>query len=109
MRSGILFTLSILLTSCSHGVFSADNPALEEKKFTEVYEDVLVLENLYQTKYGVVSTYRNELDRSCQKVFIKHQVSIQDYKQSYDYYAHRPEQLKSINEQVIARLNKKKL
>lgn len=109
MRSVKIYALSVLLTSCSSGVFNGDNPALEEKKFTEVYEDVLVLENLYQTKYGVVSTYRNELDRSCQKVFIKHQVSIQDYKQSYDYYAHRPEQLKSINEQVIARLNKKKL
>lgn len=82
---------------------------MDEKKFIKVYEEVLVLENYYQTKFGVPSSYKNALENSCQKVFIKHKVSKQDFEKSFDYYAHRPEKLKSINEQVIASLNKKKL
>jgi hypothetical protein len=82
---------------------------MDDKKFIDVYEEVLVLENYYQTKYGVPNAYKRALDKSCHKVFIKHQVSKKDFEKSFDYYAHRPEKLKSINEQVIARLNKKKL
>lgn len=105
----LLFVLIFLLTNCSEGAFSSDESPLEEEKFIEVYEEVLVLENYYQTKYGVPNAYKKTLDSSCKKVFIKHRVSKQDFEKSYDYFAHRPEQLRSINEQVIARLNKKKL
>jgi hypothetical protein len=105
----LIFILLISLTSCSEELFSSENEPLDEKKFIEVYEEVLVLENYYQTKYGVPNAYKNALDKSCQKVFIKNKVSKQDFEKSFDYYAHHPEKLKSINEQVIARLNKKKL
>lgn len=105
----LTFILLISLTSCSEELFSSEKLKLEEAKFIEVYEEVLVLENYYQTKYGVPNTYKDALDKSCQKVFIKHNVSKQEFESSFDYYAHRPEKLKSINEQVIARLNKKKL
>jgi hypothetical protein len=103
------FVLVFFLANCSDGAFSSDESPLEEEKFIEVYEEVLVLENYYQTKYGVPNAYKKALDLSCKKVFIKHGVSKKDFEKSYDYFAHRPEQLRSINEQVIARLNKKKL
>lgn len=105
----LFFILLFFLTSCTEELFSSKKLKLEEAKFIEVYEEVLVLENYYQTKYGVPNSYESALDKSCQKVFVKHQVSKQEFENSFDYYAHRPEKLKSINEQVIARLNKKKL
>ncbi len=106
----ILFlALIFIFTNCSDSAFSSNHPHIEEDKFVEVYEEILVLENYYQTKYGVPNTYKAALDKSCQKVFIKHNVSKQDFEKTFDYYAHTPEKLKSINEQVIVRLNKKKL
>ena len=109
MRLDQFFIFLCMLASCSEGVFSSEKPVLEENEFIEVYQDVLVLENYFQTKFGDPNSYKNALDKSCQKVFKKHEISKKDFETSYDYYAHRPEQLKSINEQVIARLNKKKL
>ncbi|MFY7668138.1 MAG: DUF4296 domain-containing protein [Crocinitomicaceae bacterium] len=103
------FVLVFFLANCSDGAFSSNDPYIEEDKFVEVYEEILVLENYYQTKYGVPKTYKAALDKSCQKVFVKHNVSKQDFEKTFDYYAHTPEKLKSINERVIARLNKKKL
>jgi uncharacterized membrane protein len=103
------FVLVFFLANCSDGAFSSNDPYIEEDKFVEVYEEILVLENYYQTKYGVPNTYKVALDKSCQKVFVKHNVSKQDFEKTFDYYAHTPEKLKSINERVIARLNKKKL
>ncbi|MBM3185855.1 MAG: DUF4296 domain-containing protein [Bacteroidetes bacterium] len=105
----LIFIMLISVTSCSEEPFRSEKSLMDEKKFIDVYEEVLVLENYYQTKYGVPSAYKNALDGSCHKVFTKHQVSKKDFEKSFDYYAHRPEKLKSINEQVIARLNKKKL
>lgn len=105
----LTFILLISLTSCSEELFSSEKSMMDEKEFIDVYEEVLVLENYYQTKYGVPNIYKNALDKSCQKVFIKHKVSKQDFEKSFDYYAHHPDKLKSINEQMIARLNKKKL
>jgi hypothetical protein len=105
----LFFNLFLFLTSCSQGVFSSEKSVLEKEKFIEVYEDVLVLENYYQTKYGVPNLFKNALNNSCKKVFLKHDITKQDFEISYDYYAHRPNELKLINEQVITRLNKKKL
>ena len=105
----LIFIFLISLTSCAEELFNSEKSLLDEKKFIQVYEKVLVLENYYQTKYGVPNAYKRALDKSCQKVFIKHKVSKQDFEKSFDYYAHHPDKLKSINEQVIARLNKKKL
>jgi hypothetical protein len=105
----LFFTLVYFLASCSDGAFSSNEPTIDEEKFFEVYEEVLVFENYYQTKYGVQNSYKKALDLSCKKIFNKHRVSKQDFEKTFDYYAHRPEKLKSINEQVIARLNKRKL
>jgi hypothetical protein len=105
----LFFALIFIFTNCSDGAFSSNDPHIEEDKFVEVYEEILVLENYYQTKYGFPNTYKDALDKSCQKVFIKHNVSKQAFENTFDYYAHTPEKLKSINERVIARLNKKKL
>ena len=105
----LFFALIFIFTNCSDGAFSSNDPYIEEDKFVEVYEEILVLENYYQTKYEVPNTYKVALDKSCQKVFVKHNVSKQDFEKTFDYYAHTPEKLKSINERVIARLNKKKL
>jgi hypothetical protein len=106
-----LFYISIFfLYGCYVDTFTSENSTtLEEEKFIEVYEDVLVLENYYQIKYGLPSVYKNALENSCKKIFEKHKIKKQDFEKSFDYYAHRPEQLKSINQQIIARLNKKKL
>jgi hypothetical protein len=109
MRISILFLICFMFTGCSDGVFSSEVPTLKENNFIDVYEQVLFLENYYQAKYGAPIAYKNALDKSCQKVFLKHQVSREDYEKTYDYYAHRPEKMKYINEQVIARLNKRKL
>ena len=103
----LFFVLIFIFTNCD-GTFSSNNAPLDKEKFIEVYEDVLLLETYYQSKFGIPNSYKYALDKSCEKVFKKHNVKKQEFQKSFEFYAHRPEQLKSINEQIIARLNKNK-
>ena len=89
--------------------FQLENAELSEEQFIEVYEDVLVLEKYYQMKYGLPNNYKEALEKSCLLIFSKHQVTKKAFEQSYSYYARNPEKLMSIQEEIINRLNIKKL
>lgn len=104
---GFLILLSIL--SCETDGYTSSEEVLTEEQFIAVYQDVLVLENYYQTKYGLPSAYKKELEKSCKEVFKKHHFTKEQFDKSFDFYAHNPEKMIKINEQVIANLNKKKI
>ena len=106
-----LFSLFLifLFVSCSEGFFYSEEPILDEDKFLQVYEEVLIVENYYQMKYGDPETVENALNKSCQIIFNKHKIQRKDFEESFNYYAKHPQLLKSMNEKIISRLNKKKL
>ena len=99
----------LILISCSNEFLHSEKPTLKEDKFLKVYEEILIVENYYQMKYGDPETVENALNKSCQKIFNKHKIQRKDFEESFDYYAKQPQLLKSMNEKIISRLNKKKL
>jgi hypothetical protein len=99
----------LILISCSNEFLHSEKPTLKEDKFLKVYEEILIVENYYQMKYGNPKTVENALNKSCQKIFAKHRVLRKDFEESFEYYANHPQILKSINEKIISRLNKKKI
>ena len=102
--------LTFLLFACNeNGSLFQEKEPLTEEQFVDVYEDVLVLENYYQAKYGILTNYKDALEKSTDKAFRKHHVTKIDFEKTYEFYAKNPEKLKTIQEKIIARLNKKKL
>jgi hypothetical protein len=72
IKSTLGFCL-IMLFSCSSS--SNSNELLDEEKMTEVLQEVMLLENYYQTKYGSPSVYKAALDSSVEVVFKKYQTN----------------------------------
>jgi hypothetical protein len=104
------FLVTILVLGCnSHGSYFQNAETLTEEQFIVVYEDILVLEDLYKTKFGLPANYKDALDKSCEKTFRKHHITKVEFEKAYEFYAKNPEKLKEIQEKIIARLNKKKL
>jgi len=103
--------VALLLTL---GVFSCStnkNPdgILDEEKMTEVLQEVMLLENYYQSKYGSPSVYKSALDSSVEIVFKKHQTTKFQFSKSFDFYAQNPELFQKIQFKIIESLNSKNL
>ena len=106
--SGFLF--AFLFSACNeNGSLFQEKEPLTEEQFVEVYEDILVLENYYQSKYGILTNYKDALEKSSEKTFRKHKTTKVEFENTYEFYAKNPEKLRTIQEKIIARLNKKKL
>ncbi len=107
----IFFFVVFTLVACNEkgSLFKTEKAVLDEEQFIAVYEDVLVLENYYQKKYGLPNNYKEKLEKACSISFRKHNVTKKAFEQSYDFYTRNPEELKEIQEKIINRLNKKKI
>lgn len=106
MKVLIALLLTLCLFSCS-----SNNPKgiLDEEKMTEVLQEVMLLENYYQSKYGSPSVYKAALDSSVEIVFKKHQTNKIQFSKSFDFYAQNPELFKKIQAKIIENLNSKHL
>lgn len=90
---------------------SSDNPKgiLDEEKMTEVLQEVMLLENYYQSKYGSPSVYKSALDSSVEIVFKKHQTNKFQFSKSFDFYAQNPALFQKIQFKIIESFNSKNL
>lgn len=106
MKVLVALLLTLSLFSCS-----SNNPKgiLDEEKMTEVLQEVMLLENYYQTKYGSPSVYKVALDSSVEIVFKKHQTNKIQFSKSFDFYAQNPELFQKIQAKIIENLNSKHL
>ena len=106
MKVLVVLLLTLGLFSCS-----SNNPKdiLDEEKMTEVLQEVMLLENYYQSKYGSPSVYKAALDSSVEIVFKKHQTNKIQFSKSFDFYAQDPELFKKIQAKIIENLNSKHL
>ncbi len=106
MKVLVALLLTLSLFSCS-----SNNPKgiLDEEKMTEVLQEVMLLENYYQSKYGSPSVYKAALDSSVEIVFKKHQTNKIQFSKSFDFYAQNPELFQKIQAKIIENLNSKHL
>jgi hypothetical protein len=106
IKSTLGFCL-IMLFSCSSS--NNSNELLDEEKMTEVLQEVMLLENYYQTKYGSPSVYKEALDSSVEVVFKRFDTNKKQFSKSFDFYAQDPEVFKRIQAKIIENLNSKHL
>ena len=106
MKVLIVLLLTLGLFSCSS---NNPNGILDEEKMTEVLQEVILLENYYQSKYGSPSVYKAALDSSVEVVFKKHQTNKIQFSKSFDFYAQNPELFQKIQAKIIENLNSKHL
>ena len=106
MKVLVALLLTLGLFSCS-----SNNPKgiLDEEKMTEVLQEVMLLENYYQTKYGSPSVYKEALDSSVEVVYKRFNTNKKQFSKSFDYYAQDPELFKKIQARIIENLNSKHL
>lgn len=101
------FLIAFSLFSCSSS--SNSNELLDEEKMTEVLQEVMLLENYYQTKFGSPSVYKEALDSSVEVVFKRFNTNKKQFSKSFDFYAQDPEVFKRIQAKIIENLNSKHL
>ena len=106
MKVLVVLLLTLGLFSCSS---NNPNGILDEEKMTEVLQEVILLENYYQSKYGSPSVYKAALDSSVEVVFKKHQTNKIQFSKSFDFYAQNPELFQKIQAKIIENLNSKHL
>lgn len=97
--------LFLLFVSC--GV-NEDPDVIPKDKMLKIMEDVFLIENHYQLSYGSPSVYKVSLDSSYTQLLKSHGVSKKQYEESFTYYAHKPEILLDIQQEIIANLNRKR-
>ena len=106
MKVLVALLLTLGLFSCTSNNHKG---ILDEEKMTEVLQEVMLLENYYQSKYGSPSVYKAALDSSVEIVFKKHQINKIQFSKSFDFYAQNPELFQKIQAKIIENLNSKHL
>lgn len=81
---------------------------LDSSKMTEILQEIYLLENHYQMKYGAPSIYKPYLDSSCLEVLSKHGLSKEDFVRSFDYYSARPEEFMKIQKAIKSNLERQR-
>lgn len=111
MKSFLCFFVLILVVSAcsSSGSNSTKEVVLTEEQMVEITQEVLLLENYYQSKYGSPSVYKKALDSSVNVVFKKFSVTKKDYENSFDYYTENPDLYRELQMKIIESLNEKHL
>ena len=89
---------SILLFACG-----ADNdvPPLTKSQFKSVYNEITILEGYYQMNFRNLSIYKDSLLKSVGVVLEKHDVTFEEFEQTYDYYSRHQEDFQSLNNELI--------
>ena len=101
-----LFVLFLLLSSCGGG--NGDNAIVDKSKMAQVLEDIYLLENHYQMKYGTPSLYKPYLDSSCMLILAHHGLTKEAFLLSFDYYSARPEDFIEIQNTIKSSLSNRK-
>jgi len=76
---------------------------------THVLQEVMLLENYYQTKHGSPGVYKEALDSSVEMLFKKLEINEKQFSKSFDFYAQNPELFKKIQAKILENLNSKYL
>ena len=89
---------SLLLFACV-----ADNEAapLTKSQFKSVYNEITILEGYYQMNFRNLSIYKDSLLKSVDGVLKKHDVTFQEFEQTYNYYSRHQEAFQAINNELI--------
>ena len=106
MKVLVALLLTLGLFSCSS---NNSKDILNEEKMTVVLQEVMLLENYYQSKYGSPSVFKSALDSSVEIVFKKHQTNKFQFSKSFDFYAQNPAVFQKIQLKIIESLNSKNL
>jgi hypothetical protein len=106
MKVLVALLLTLGLFSCS-----SNDPEgiLDEEKMTEVLQEVMLLENYYQSKFGSPSVYKAALDSSVEVIYKRFNTNKKQFSKSFNYYAQDPELFKKIQAKIIENLNSKHL
>jgi hypothetical protein len=104
------FVLIIILSACStNGTDSSTEAELTEEQMVEITQEVLLLENYYQSKYGSPSVYKKALDSSVNVVFKRFSVTKKQFENTFNYYTENPELYRELQMKIIESLNEKHL
>jgi hypothetical protein len=101
----ILFCLAFLL-ACQSQTTTKPVDLIEKEKMNRVLEEVLLMESYYQSKHGIPGMYKDALDKTLSGVFKKHDITKDQFKASYVYYASQPEVFKELNTSIMDRLSR---
>ena len=105
-----IFGILMMLSSCTNnGGVGSNDDILSEEKMVEVTQEVMLLENYYQTKYGSPNVYKKALDSSVNVIFKRFSVTKKQYENTFNYYAENPDLYKELQMKIIESLNKKHL
>ena len=105
MKKLSLFFLLLFLCACSQNKLPAGILPLD--KMSQLVEEITIIENHYQSKYGVPSQYKKALDASVNKTLQKVGCTRAAFEKSLRYYAAHPEHQKSLNEALLTSMSRK--
>ena len=89
---------SLLLFACA---VDNDVPPLTKSQFKSVYNEITILEGYYQMNFRNLSIYKDSLLKSVGVVLKKHDVTFEEFEQTYDYYSRHQEGFQSLNNELI--------
>ena len=102
------FVLILVFASCgSEDKRSQPENLLSEGKMTEVLTEICKVEARFQRRLSIKNTTNAELVfHNYQVVFKEKGISLQEFKESYQYYEESPETMQNIYDSVIVTLTK---
>ena len=111
MRIIISFIFLILVSSCedSSGVIARipePENLIQRELFTDILTDLVKLEGHMDAKYAVVTKYHKTMIHSGDSLLKMHNVNLETFESSMEYYGSRQDLMKSIYDDVLDELNK---
>lgn len=103
----ITTTLFCLLVFCACQQNTVPKGILPLAQMAPLVEEITLLETYFQSKYGAPGQYKEALDLSVKRIFLKSGCSKATFKKSLKYYAGHPELQKELNEQLLTALSRK--
>lgn len=100
-----VFTLLLLLLSCSSKEQETDEFHLDEHKMVSVLIDFQLAETIITTYPGANDTLTNQALASYEMVFEKHKITKAQFEESMDYYSKNPAELNLIFSRVVDSLS----
>jgi hypothetical protein len=105
---GATYILVLLIAvACSGGSSEEETPPnMSADKFTEVMIDVQLAEGMKTQKLAYTKSNGNDMNILYDHIFVKHDVSKDDFMEAFRYYRSRPGKMELIYEQVLDSLSK---
>ena len=105
MRVFSIIAITVVLFSCESKKEKPEN-ILSDIKMASVMVDMQIIESALERKVTVDTMYTYTSHELYGKVFQKHGVTEDNFKQSFDYYKQDPAVLENIFDLTIAKLSK---